>query len=493
METIKLIQSFNDKKILVLGDLILDEYVDGNCSRYAAEANIPIMDVRSRERKLGAAGNVAANLAALGADTTLCTVVGDDIDHNEMSDLLRAHNIRNTKIGVQSGRKTQVKTRLSIDNNLLYRIDRGCTSPIDDMNEKDIITFLKTNIHKYDGIVLSDYNKGVITYKIIDVLADLQLDLSQFVALDGRDYHKYARVGLTLITPNYEEALNLTKEKERANRIEQIAKWGTTIYEATRSKYCSLTLDKDGAVFFNDGEYQFHAPTELVDRPYVCGAGDTFVATQTLALLAGATFLQSLELANKASTVCIKKQDTAICSQGELIYEILKGKTKLVKNIDSLRAVLDQSRESKTIIFTNGCFDIFHSGHVNYLRKAKDLGDILIVAINTDDSVTRLKGESRPINKLKDRIAVLEELSCVDYIVPFGASHSDSPSALIETLRPHVYVKGHDYKNKRLKEKSALEKIACDIQFMPLVPHQSTTKIINRAQAASFVGLQKSS
>lgn len=493
MQKIKLIQSFKDKKVLVLGDLILDEYLHGNCVRYAAEANIPVLDVDQRHTQLGAGGNVAANLAALGAQTTLCTVIGSDLQLEEVKELLKKHKIQDSKIVVEPNRATQLKTRLSIDDNLVYRIDRGCTTSINPNSEQEIIHWISENIQEYDAIILSDYNKGVMTSNIIQTLSKLNSHLDYFIALDGRHYHKYAKVGLALITPNYTEAANMVEAESTNERVRQVAKWGEKLYLRANSKYCTVTLDRDGASSFHKSEFQTHMPTAEVDHPYVCGAGDTFVATQVLALISGAPLWQSLELANKAAKAAIQKKDTAICSESDLLLELLQGKTKVIKDPTLLKSMLDQQRDDKKIVFTNGCFDIFHSGHVNYLRKAKELGHILVVAINTDDSVVRLKGENRPVNSLKDRVAILEELACVDYIIPFGKENDDTPTSIIEILQPHIYVKGQDYQNKKIGEQSVLDRLSCDIRFMPLIPHQSTTKIINRVQIVDYLNLQKSS
>lgn len=493
MQKIKLIQSFRNKKVLVLGDLILDEYLHGNCSRYAAEANIPVLDVDQRHTKLGAAGNVAANLAALGAQTTLCTVIGSDLQLKEVKQLLKEHKIQDSKIVVELHRSTQLKTRLSIDDNLVYRIDRGCNTSINSNSEQEIIQWITENIEKYDAIILSDYNKGVMTSNIIQTLAKLNSNLEYFIALDGRHYHKYAKVGLTLITPNYSEAAKMVETENDKDRVKQVSNWGEKLYLSASSKYCTVTLDKDGASSFHKAEFQAHMPTGQVDRPYVCGAGDTFVATQVLALISGASIRESLELANKAAKAAIQKKDTAICTECDLLLEVLQKSDKVIKDPILLKNLLDQQRDKKKIVFTNGCFDIFHSGHVSYLRKAKELGDILIIAINTDDSVMRLKGENRPVNSLKDRMAILEELSCVDYIISFGKEGDDTPASIIEILQPHVYVKGQDYENKKIREQSILDNLCCDIRFIPLVPHQSTTKIINRVQIDDYLNLQKSS
>ncbi|HLR00828.1 MAG TPA: PfkB family carbohydrate kinase [Sphingobacterium sp.] len=494
MKNIQLIQSFSQKNILVLGDLIIDEYIEGYCSRYANEANIPIMDVEKNTRKLGGAGNVAANLSALGAKTTLCAVTGDDFPLSDLETLLQQSKIHTGEIVFENDRTTLVKTRFSIEGNMFYRVDRGTTDFINKKTEEEIIKFLEKEATNFDAILISDYNKGLMTPAIIETLVKINKEHQMFIAMDGREYQKYARVGLSLITPNFKEASQLVKNNNFKNRLEDACTWGKKLYEASQAKLCALTLDKDGVMLFEKDKYQYHSSTKHVERSYVCGAGDTFFAAQALSLISGSSLYQSLELANKAAWIRIQKKDSTVCTQQELLLADVQNKScKLVNDPLHLKTILEQLRKAQTIVFTNGCFDIFHSGHVNYLRKAKELGDILIVAINKDDSVSRLKGENRPVNKLKDRVSILEALSCVDYIIPFGKENEDNPKQLIEMLQPDIYVKGNDYKQKKLKEKAALEKAACEIHFLPMVPHQSTTKIINRVQIAIPISLQKSS
>lgn len=495
MKTIELIQSFKDKNILVLGDLIIDEYIDGYCSRYAAEANVPIMDVKARKQRLGGAGNVAANVASLGAKVTLCTLIGEDIPCSFVEDLLEESKIYDHKIVIEKERNTLIKTRLSVEKNILYRIDNGNTGKIKKSSEKKLIDFLRKNSCHFDGILISDYNKGLMTSSLIEELKNIKQDHSIFMAMDGRGYEKYAHLELSLITPNFKEAAALVQREEKTfhDRLKEASSWGKDLYNTTKSALCALTLDKDGVMLFEKDQFHFHCTSQEIKRPNVCGAGDTFFAAHALALLSGFSNYQALELANKAAQIRIQKEGMTCTAQELILDKIHDENQKEINSPLQLKIILDQMRQNKTVVFTNGCFDIFHSGHVNYLKKAKELGDILIVAINNDKSVSRLKGSSRPVNKLKDRIAILEALSCIDFIIPFGEKDEDHPEKLIALLEPDVFVKGNDYANKEMQEKKTLEKIGCSIFFMPLTPHQSTTKIINRVQGLSPLTLQKSS
>lgn len=452
------------------------------------------MDVKNCTRKLGGAGNVAANLAALGAQTSLCSVIGDDFPKQKIHAMLEEAQICAHHIVVEDSRKTLLKARLSVDDNMIYRIDRGTTHPITKDSEQSIIEYLKDKAKDFDAIIISDYNKGFMSGNIIESLVGINREHNIFIAMDGRGYHKYTRVGLSLITPNFDEGAELIGCKDYYQRLQDAATWGEDIYDKTRARLCALTIDKDGVLLFKKGIFQYHSATRCVKKPYVCGAGDTFIATQTLCLIGGSSLYQSIDIANKAAWIRIQKKNATVCHQKELLMDSINHNSeKLFNNSHRLKQLIDLQKESKKIILTNGCFDIFHSGHVKYLEKAKQLGDILIIAINTDESVQRLKGEDRPINKLKDRISVLSALSCVDYIIPFGANENDNASELIKVLQPDIYVKGNDYNPKNLKELGSLKEANCEIHFIPIVPHQSTTKIIRRIRTASNQTLKKSS
>jgi D-beta-D-heptose 7-phosphate kinase/D-beta-D-heptose 1-phosphate adenosyltransferase len=263
--------------------------------------------------------------------------------------------------------------------------------------------------------------------------------------------------------------------------------YGTHFFRKTNAALIALTLDQDGALFFENGKFVHRNYAPKVKDPNVSGAGDTFISALLLSLISGAAVPIAGEVAATAANIAINKQDTAICHDHELVNMLTAGE-KSINMMNQLKQKCRQHRiEGKRIVFTNGCFDILHSGHVNYLRQAREMGDLLIVGINNDQSIKRLKGKDRPINSLENRIEVISALECVDYVVPFGSLNDDTPVNLIKLIRPDVFVKGGDYKNKHLPEERLLKRIGCQIAFVAFVYNQSTTQIINKVQGRSHL------
>jgi D-beta-D-heptose 7-phosphate kinase/D-beta-D-heptose 1-phosphate adenosyltransferase len=286
-----------------------------------------------------------------------------------------------------------------------------------------------------------------------------------------------------LLKPNYEEAIRLLSlPYAHQARIEQLKPYGSHFQQKTNASLIALTLDEDGALFFQDGQFVHHSPAPKVNEPHVSGAGDTFVAALLLSLVSGAMLPVAAEIAAAAASIAISRKDTAVCTDKELAEQFGRG-DKIIHMTSQLKDRCRQlSAEGKRVIFTNGCFDILHSGHVNYLRQAREMGDVLIVGLNNDESIRRLKGKERPVNTLDNRIEVLSALACVDYVVPFGSIRDDSPVNLIKIIHPDVFVKGGDYKHKHLSEEKLLRRIGCQIAFIPFVYNQSTTKLISKVQ-----------
>jgi D-beta-D-heptose 7-phosphate kinase/D-beta-D-heptose 1-phosphate adenosyltransferase len=266
------------------------------------------------------------------------------------------------------------------------------------------------------------------------------------------------------------------------SRADQLKPFGEHFQKRTNASLVALTMDKDGALFFEKGKFVHRGYARHVSNPNVSGAGDTYISALMLALIAGASLTESAELASAAASIAIARPDTAICQANELL-DMVTTNQKYVSLLSQFKQKCRMYKgEGKRIVFTNGCFDILHSGHVSYLKQAREMGDILIVGLNTDDSIRRLKGSDRPINSLENRIEVLAALESVDYIVPFGNPRDDTPVSLIRLIKPDVFVKGGDYKAKVLPEEKLLRKIGCKIEFLPFVYNQSTTQIINRVR-----------
>lgn len=483
-----ILKKFKKFKILVIGDFMMDVYLHGNCTRLAPEASVPVVDIVSKRNCLGGAANAAANLSAMGCQVSFCTVTGKDPVSNTAIQLLTDAGIPSTFVIRAQERQTIVKTRITAPSHTLLRYDEGTDAPLDTETETQLIYNLCKAYRECDAVLVADYDKGVISQIVIAELMKLKSQRPKFIAVDSKRVDVFSCLKPSLIKPNYDEAIKLLKLPFGSpSRAEQLKPFGKLLQEKTNAAIIALTMDKDGALFFEQGEFSHRCYAHQVSHPSVSGAGDTFISACILALLANCNIPVTAEIATAAAGMAITKSDTSICYDHELA-NFLTTAEKSVLMMSTLRQKCKAYKtEGKRIVFTNGCFDILHSGHVNYLQKAKEMGDILVVGLNNDESIKRIKGEDRPVNTLENRIEVLSALGCVDHVVPFGSSRDDTPISLIKLIRPDVFVKGGDYKGKYLAEEKLLKRIGCSIEFIPFIFNQSTTKIIDRIENKTFL------
>lgn len=461
----------------------MDVYLQGNCTRLAPEASVPVVDIVSKRNCLGGVANAAANLSAMGCKVLLCTVTGRDPVSEGALQLLEGAGISSAWIVRSKERHTIVKTRVTAPSHTLLRYDEGTDTPVDAETEAHLIRNLNKAYEECDAVLVADYDKGTITQTVIAELKRLKSQQDKFIAVDSKRAEVFACLKPSLIKPNYDEAIRLLAlPYSKESRAEQLKSFGRLLKERTDASIIALTMDKDGALFFEQGEFTHRCYAQQVNNPNVSGAGDTFISACMLALISGCNIPEAAEIATAAAGMAITKSDTSICYDYELA-NLLSTEEKSIFMMSILRQKCKiYKAEGKRLVFTNGCFDILHSGHVNYLRRAKEMGDILIVGLNNDDSIKRLKGTDRPVNTLENRIEVLSALGCVDHVVPFGSLRDDTPVSLIKLIRPDVFVKGGDYKGKYLAEEKLLKRIGCSIEFLPFIFNQSTTKIINRIE-----------
>lgn len=477
------INRFNKFRILVIGDLIADVYLNGSCSRLAPEGTFPVIDLDHRKVCLGGAGNVAANLRALGCKVEFCTVTGDDAVYRDVKNLLTEAGIAADTIVRDPSRRSLVKTRVSSTSQTLVRFDEGTTDELSGDTLALLISRIRKAYAQCDGVLIADYKKGLITPYLIEELLRLKEADPKFIAVDAKDITAFASLRPSLIKPNYEEALKiLSMTRCDADRAEILKELGRDFYRATAAQITALTLDSAGSLFFKGAEFQYRSHAPEIGLPEVSGAGDTFISTCMLALLSGADIALSAELSTVAAAIAVKKKGTAICQQEELLTQMAAGEKEITSRALLKTYCKVYRSQGKRIVFTNGCFDILHSGHVSYLSRARELGDVLIVGLNNDESVSRLKGKSRPVNKLPNRKDVLSALSCVDHIISFGKPDDDTPVGLIRAIQPDIFVKGGDYAHKILPESEILKAINAQLVFLPYVPNQSTTQIINKIE-----------
>lgn len=507
--------------ILVVGDLILDHYIWGNCERISPEAPVQVIDVKRESLNLGGACNVANNLISLESNVWICGIVGCDEAGNTLKQELKNRGIQTEGIFSNPSRPTTQKSRLIAAHQQVVRIDREDKSPICQEGEKFILDFVRHKIveSKLQCLVLSDYQKGVLSESLTQSLITLAKAHNLKILIDpkGKDYTKYK--GATLLTPNKKEAMqatgiNICDEDSLQDCI-------VALQKMCALEVSLITLSEDGiafADFIQTGSVKLERMPTIAREVFdVTGAGDTVIASLAYMLALGKPISQSVYFANAAAAVVVSKVGSATASKKEILAylrrnnlldsalvnaEFLKifdeesclnhlnermvkifKRQKLLSYWDKwikaeeLNVFLESLRQLKEenfkIVFTNGCFDILHLGHIDYLHKARNLGDLLIVGLNSDASVKCLKGTSRPINEEKDRIAMLCALECVDFVVVFS---EETPQELIAKIRPHILVKGADYTNKEVVGREFSE----EVRLIEFIEGKSTSRLIQK-------------
>lgn len=468
--------------MLVVGDAILDRYLTGRGTGLAREAPAPVVQVAERSDRPGGAANAAANLAALGARGSLLAVTGDDPEGVALRESLISAGVETALLSVEAGRRTLVKHRVVADGQLVLRFDEGDRRRVAARTEAAIGAVLRRTGGDYDAILISDYGYGVLTPGAVAALAAVRAASPGTLVVDARDLRPYRPLRPTAVKPNYAEATRLLgleeAEGERA-RTGQIAGRAAELLARTGAALVAVTLDSDGALLLERENAPYRTYARRGTARQTAGAGDTFAATLTLALAAGATTPAAADIASAAAAMVSAEMGTSAC-HAEALRAALGAETKLLGEIGRLAAYAAEARrQGQRLVFTNGCFDILHRGHITYLNRAKALGDRLIVGVNADASVRRLKGAGRPVNSLVDRMEVLAALSCVDLIVPFA---EETPHRLIEAIRPDLYVKGGDYRRETLPETAQVEALGGTVQILAYVEAQSSTGIIERIQ-----------
>ncbi len=463
-------------KILVLGDLMIDHYLWGSCERISPEAPVQVVDVAKETTVLGGAGNVINNLKALGADVSVAGVIGDDANGKELREMLHAIDVDSKNLITQSGRKTSKKSRVIAVSQQILRYDKESKDAITQESVAKILDSVKENIQAYDALILSDYGKGVLTEELCQAVIKLANENGVKVLVDpkGSDFSKYR--GAYLLTPNKKEAQLATgiDIKDDASLQEALLQLKSEC-DLTVSL---ITLSEDGIAIFDSELKRF--PTVAKEVFDVTGAGDTVIASIAYALSAGKSIDETAQFANLAAGVVVGKIGSATVSIDEIEeYEASLHKSTSdahIKSFEEIDAIVNRYKaQGKKVVFTNGCFDILHVGHVKYLQIAKSFGDVLIVGLNSDASVSRLKGPTRPVNVAEDRAYLLAALEAVDFVVPF---EEDTPYELIKMIAPDVLVKGGDYEGKTVVG----TEFAKELKLVDFVDGKSTTKTIEKIQ-----------
>jgi len=463
-------------KLLVIGDLMIDHYLWGSCERISPEAPVQVISVDRESTVLGGAGNVVNNLKLLGAQVDVISVIGSCEVSDELKNLLKNIEVGSQYLITQEDRITTKKSRIIAAQQQVVRYDRESSDEISIESQKLILKSFTSIINNYDCVLLSDYGKGVLTSNLTKSLISIANKTNKKVLVDpkGVDYSKYK--GAYLLTPNKKEASEATQVtiKDDASLTKAITQLKTE-YDLDISL---ITLSDQGVAIYDD-TLRTH-PTVAREVFDVTGAGDTVLASLGFALAYGYQIDDSVKFSNLAAGVVVGKIGTATATLNEIIeYESSLNRSCSDGHIKTLEEITTLSSELKTrgkkIIFTNGCFDILHAGHVRYLETAKSYGDILILGLNSDRSVSALKGEGRPINTQLDRAYILAALEAVDYVVVFD---EDTPYNLLKAVKPHILVKGDDYEGKAVVGQD----IADELKLVQFVDGKSTTKTIEKIQ-----------
>lgn len=464
---------------LIVGDLMLDEYLWGRAERISPEAPVQVVNVQREDLRLGGAGNVANNLVSFGCKVAICSVIGGDENGANLRRVFSGKGVDVRGVFEDPSRMTTKKTRILASNQQIVRIDRETRQDITAEHAESILRFVRDPGNHWDIIIISDYGKGVLTHSLLAGLVDAGRERGICVVVDpkGQDFAKYR--GATIITPN-------KKEAELASRIpivdeESLGSAARILLEAGAFQGILVTRSYEGMSLFLQEGGVTHIPTVAREVYDVTGAGDTVVAMLGLGLACGLDFPEASRLANVAAGIVVGKVGTSTVLPEEVIgsmgHEHPDSDIK-IKNLDVLAAIIEEEkRRGKRIAFTNGCFDLLHVGHVKYLQKARTFGDLLVLGLNSDASVRRLKGEKRPLIGQSERANILAALDCVDYVVIFD---EDTPMHLLEVLRPHVLVKGGDYTPDRVVGKDLLESYGGRIELVEFVDGRSTTNIIEK-------------
>ena len=463
-------------KLLVIGDLMIDHYLWGSCERISPEAPVQVVNVKSESAVLGGAGNVINNLRALGAQVDVISVIGGCEISDELKNLLKNIEVDTQYLITQKDRITSKKSRIIAAQQQVVRYDRESSDEISAGSQKSILESFTSIINNYDGVLLSDYGKGVLPSNLTKSLISIANKANKKVLVDpkGLDYSKYK--GAYLLTPNKKEASEATQVAIKDN--ESLTQAITQLKTECDLTISLITLSEQGVAIYDD-ELRTH-PTVAREVFDVTGAGDTVLASLGFALACDYQIDDAVKFSNLAAGVVVGKIGSATATINEIIeYESSLNKSTSDEHIKTLNEITLLSKElkarDKKIIFTNGCFDILHAGHVRYLETAKSYGDVLILGLNSDRSVSILKGEGRPINTQLDRAYILAALEAVDYVVIFD---DETPYDLIKAVKPHILVKGGDYEGKQVIGQD----IADELKLVQFVDGKSTTKTIEKIQ-----------
>ncbi|MFB4276602.1 D-glycero-beta-D-manno-heptose 1-phosphate adenylyltransferase [Nonomuraea sp. MTCD27] len=464
-------------RAVVVGDVMLDSWLHGSAKRLAQEAPVPVMSLEATEDAPGGAANTAANLVALGARVHLVGIVGDDDCGDKLVQSLRLLGV-GTDLVTVPGRRTAHKRRLVTSGQLTARYDEEDLDAIPEEAERELLGRLAAAVADADVVVACDYGGGVFTTAVRRALAGLPL-----LVVDAHAVAPWRECGPAAVLPNYAEVVRLLGDGTggwTGDRPAYLMARSDRLLELTGAGIVVTTLDGEGTLLHRSGHPPYRTYASPAPQHMATGAGDTYAAAFALWLAGGASPEEAAEAGQAAAGVVVRRQGTAICTRYDLL-RALRRQEGTVQTAERLAQLLDEHRRrGERVVFTNGCFDVLHRGHVTYLEQAGQLGDVLVVAVNSDASVARLKGPGRPVNPCEDRMSVLAALNDVDYVTEFD---EDTPERLLRMIRPELYVKGGDYTAEMLAEAPLVRSLGGEVRVLGYLPDRSTTAIIGRMRS----------
>lgn len=469
-------------QVLVVGDLMLDEYLWGQTERISPEAPVQVVDVVGEELRLGGAGNVINNLLALGCQVKVASVVGDDGDGRLLRQLLEDRGIDGSGLLLAAHRTTSRKTRVLASHQQMLRIDRESRQPLDSDQESELLKFLRKEAADCQVILVSDYLKGVLSDQVLEAVIGLGQSRMLPVVVDpkGKDFSRYR--GATVLTPNRREA-QAAAGRDFVDE-EALVAAGEQLCQELNLMALVMTRSEEGMSLFLRGGQHLRLATDARDVFDVSGAGDTVLACLGAALGMGLDIEAGARLANLAAGIVVGKLGTSTVSPAELRHAAALQQADSAGKLcsrEQLAAILAGERaRGRRVVFTNGCFDLLHVGHIRYLQKARQLGDLLVLGLNSDASIQRLKGPKRPLIGEEERAHILAALDCIDHVTIFD---EDTPLELLETLRPDILVKGGDYTPETVVGRELVESYGGRVELIQFVDGKSTTNIIDKILA----------
>ncbi len=475
MSILENIPNFSNAKILVVGDVMIDKYWFGAADRISPEAPVPVVKIANEERRLGGAGNVALNFSSIGCNVTLLGLVGNDEGSKFINDQLLFHKINNQLV-IDEDISTTTKLRVISKNFQLIRLDFEThkesyqLSKLDELAKK-----FKLIVNQFDIVIFSDYGKGSL--KKIDQLITISKNFDKVTIIDPKQKNGTIYKGASILKPNYKEFELMVGTCKSEDDIDKKA---FKLLDNLRLDALVITRGADGISLYQKSREPYKQRATSREVFDVTGAGDTVIAVLGAFLAKGINLRKTVNFANAAAGIVIGKIGTSYITGDDLKY-INQNSDILLQKILSEREFIEEIKkyrfENKKIVMTNGCFDIIHAGHINYLKEAKKLGDKLVVAVNSDQSIKNLKGEGRPINLFEDRVNVLSAINFVDLIVMFD---SDTPEELIKKVKPDILVKGSDYNINQIAGAKYILANGGEVKLIELTKGLSTSNIFNK-------------